>query len=334
MKKFRAIIIAVIFIAILIFAPVVKGGGFEIEQKREEQIVLEIWNIDNTPGGKNSRSGFLRSVAITYNKSIKNVFFIVKDMTENAAIEGIKQNQSPDLISFGTGFGEKIIDYLKEYNGKVEVADKFIEAGEIKGKYYAVPWCFGGYFLTGNKKEFYSYKIKYLSPFTALYYSKEYVDLDTFYLEESKKAIDEAYSQFLSSSGKFIATNREISKILTKVSNNKMEMPEILPLCGYVDNVVAISITKSCKNEKYSQLFIELLTSNNIQKRLIEINMFSTCGYELYTIEPFKSYEQKEIKRVTHLFTPQESLDKKDSLALTAIKGDKSSQDFLDRFYG
>lgn len=110
-------------------APVVPG---------EYKTALTLWHIDSFEGGVGSRADFLSSSLSGMRDD--GIVVLVKTHTTESMNEAIFKGELPDLVSLGPGCGTAM-KFAREM--------PFVSfAGSEKGgRYYAAPWCFGGYYL-------------------------------------------------------------------------------------------------------------------------------------------------------------------------------------------
>ena len=118
-------------------------------KKAEFQGVITLWNVDTFEGGTSSRSAFLESVAVNFEKQNKGAFIKVESLTINEMLANIKMGKLPNLFSFGTGIAgylEKDMKTLSnDFSSKVK--PNFLAAGLSRGNLKALPWNYGGYGL-------------------------------------------------------------------------------------------------------------------------------------------------------------------------------------------
>ncbi len=236
--------------------------------------IITVWQVDSFEGGIGSRKQFLLKVARSFEKKHEGVFVMVSNYTVDGVYESLKNNSPPDIISFGNGTevsGFSKLNINIDFNG-----------GKVGDGTYAVPWCRGGYVLIANPRLASSFEEEidkllvsqgeYTQPLTALTLEDCKVKQ-----VEVKKPLD-AYVQFVGGSTPFmLGTQRD----LMRLKNRNMEV-NIKPLEKYNDLYQYVVITSTEQVKRcYAEKFLEYLMSEEIQKKLYDIGMYS----EVYDVE-------------------------------------------------
>jgi len=321
--------------------------------------VLELWNIDTFEGGGSSRSGWLKSAAIQFEKKNKGTFIAVKNMSYEQLLEELAAGYLPDLISYGLGTGDTILPYLQSYDGLVTTRADITVGGYHKGKLYAVPWVMGGYSLIGNtetiNKKFEDITDLKLNAFSLTYSTKKST-ISSFttagngftasllsYINNSSvtttaSALDSeiinntgysAYKKFIAGkSCVLLGTSRDVYRCSNRMSNGLGDYLFSF-LGGYTDLVQYISVLNTNKIiKKVAQSFIEFITSDDYQRTIINMYLFSTVLTDLYAVAPYSDFEKVLSGKlaVLNVFTDKENIKKIISNSIYAILGDKEAQ--------
>lgn len=230
--------------------------------------IITLWQVDSFEGGIGSRKQFLLKASRSFERKNPGVLVMVIEHTEESLKEELKKGILPDMISFGAGV---------EITGLNQLNFKTVSGGMIGDKVYATAWCRGGYSIIANPKltskidenldNLIVSQAKYTQPLTALY-------LEEYKTNELKiKQPMDAYVEFvLGKTPYLLGTQRDIIRL------ERREMEVISkPLEQFNDlyQYICVTATDSVKNF-YSQNFIEHLLSEEIQKSIKEIGMFST----------------------------------------------------------
>ncbi len=302
MKKFKRISLCLLCLSVVISIPfaykkTATGQTFPI-QTQKHKFVLTLWHVDTFEGGVGSRADFLSSRAVEFSND--GVIIMVKNHTVDSLKTAFSKGEIPDMISYGAGV-EFVLPYLKSLP-KIDFS-----GGEIEGKYYAYPWCVGGYYLLTKNDDNRLIDRLFISQND---YNLPFIAKENHSIEAKeiifKKPLD-AYTSFLS--GKdcaLLGTQRDIRRLQTR----GVEF-YATPLENFSDLIQYISITAESE-ERYAESlkFLKYLTAEKGQNQLEKIGMFSaffevgqedyTKGYNFknveYTVSPFThSYELIEI---------------------------------------
>ena len=163
----KRVIIMVFVIVLIITLPTIKLASDDnmelifrsfVGKKSDYQGFIEIWNIDTFESGKMTKSDFLQSVAKEFQKENKGTYVIVRNVTENECKNMIASGQRPDLVSCSYGVAAEIKQYVSSFLVKADnVYENFLNAGKFNGEQYAIPWCFGNYYLLSTKSRVQEY---------------------------------------------------------------------------------------------------------------------------------------------------------------------------------
>ncbi len=245
------------------------GGKKQFTNPVEFKGVLNLWHIETFEGGHGSRKQFLVDVASSFEKDNDGVLVMVISHTVTSANQALENGEKPDMISYGAG---TVYTDMKQINCLCDFA-----GGKVDEKIYAVPWCKGGYVIFENPKYndkksrqksiMVSKSIKN-APLINLCLEENYSEYGDVYV---KSPLD-AYVEFVAGKHKyFLGTQRDVVRF-----SNRGFAVETKPLQGFNDLYQYISLT--CDDEiktLYSEKFINYLLSEEIQKKLYKISMFS-----------------------------------------------------------
>ena len=293
-----------------------KDASDKIFDKKEEyKEVITVWHIDTFEGGKWSRREFLNYVAKRFEKKNVGVLIMVKSISKDGLVESIEKGELPDIISYGAG-----VDLVKL--SEIQ-SDKKFTNGQVNKKQYALPWCKGGYVLFSNVEKQIDDEIEKI-----LVSQSEYSQALLAFLSENltAKKIEvlsplEAYVQFVS--GKvdyFLGTQRDVERLEMKGYSYKAK-----PLENFNDLYQYVSLTEKGSAKNYTQKFINYLLSEEVQKELTKISMFSQfydISFENETLNKMSKTNQKE---GLNLFLPSLTLKELQEYSKKAVLGDDES---------
>lgn len=226
-----------------------RNGSVTKNAKSEYQCILEVWHLDNFPGGKGSRKNFISYVAKGFEKKNKGVLVSVFMQTPENCKDNFENGIYPDLISYGAG-----LDIELDKLAKLPFYEN-VYGGELGGV-YAVPWARNNYFLIGNGKGFDNIKsldvsvAEYNLPAAAMYFAG--IKAESFQMLKG----DKAYENFVyGKTDSFIGTLKDIYRLINRGSSFEMKMLE-----EYTDMLQYISLFKRDKQKtEYALEFISAL---------------------------------------------------------------------------
>lgn len=349
--KVRQIIYGAILSAAILFT-VFFGAGKISEKKSyiEEKPykgVITVWQIDTFEGGAGSRKNFLLSAARGYEKKENGVLVMVIAHTEESAKAALINGEAPDAVSYGTGFAASNVKKLTLKNS--------FAGGCIGEEAYAVPWCRGGYVLIENpaikSKSFSGGKENGTNnkEFTDL--NKELPDLseETVLVSEGRRtaptvaaalsglkikeaeglAAAEAYTKFTEGKTRYLlGTQRDIVRLTRRGFAFKS-----YPLFGYNDLYQYISLTSvSPEKSIYAERFIEYLITENVQKNLGKICMFSNYFQAEEESDALSQMQKKNASRTLLFFTDERTYEEIRSLSYSAAEGNEKDLNKLKNF--
>lgn len=102
MIKFKRII-CFLLCAVIVAATIITGlvlYGNDRDGRKDELVVLTIWQIDSFEGGKGSRANFLQNVAENFYEEY-GVYAKVTQMEHESVLINLQQGNVPDIVSYG-----------------------------------------------------------------------------------------------------------------------------------------------------------------------------------------------------------------------------------------
>ncbi|MHB1315908.1 MAG: hypothetical protein ACYCX2_10560 [Christensenellales bacterium] len=115
--------------------------------------VAKLWDIKGWETGKGSAAQWLKSAAVTYERSIPGMYIEVVGMTIDEAQQRMQNGEYPDLYSFPLGFMPQ--GDLCEISAPENMQEKALQAGQYGQRQLALPYMLGSYALIVNKSMFY-----------------------------------------------------------------------------------------------------------------------------------------------------------------------------------
>ena len=316
--KIISIICGFIMIAVCILVSFCRQPKNAISgQKENYKAIIEIWQIDTFEGGVGSRTTFLRNTANNFSKKYKDLLFLVTSHTIETANNLIEKGVYPDLISYG-GNSFNIINKLQNIKGYSQK-----DGGDLSNKRYMLAWCKGGYF-----------EIKRSSVKT---HSKVIVSNGEFNLGSVAKLFSsynscdsvimtpkESYTAFLNDKNSvLIGTQRDIFRLKSREIDFTAT-----PINEYCDMYQYISVVyKSDEKSSQSMTFLKYLLSEEVQKTLTKIGMYS-CLYDNLYLEDEKMNLLK-CENTTYIISPYADKNRLNEIKSISISA-KSSSDVIN----
>ena len=280
--------------------------------------ILTIWQVDSFEGGTGSRKQFLLSVARGYERKNEGVLVMVISHTKASLENAIKENQTPDIISFGNGV---------DVNGAMLLnCNKTVAGGYVGNKVYATAWAKGSYFLIGNStlvnefpKKFSSLLVseqEYTQPLLSLWLDN--VEADQI---EVLKPMD-AYVKFTSGKSPYLlATQRDVYRL-----NNRGMSFIAKPLENYNDLYQYMVVTANSKEKRIAcEGFLNYLLSEDVQKKLDDIGMLSPY-YKISYENALNEVTLNKQRYTLSAFISEQQLKELQYLSKSAVSGNKDSQ--------
>lgn len=264
---------------------------------------LELWEIDTFEGGTNSRAKFLEKEAIQYQKKNNGIYIIVHNITLEQCVTMLGEDRVPDLISFGIGAGDVVCAYTQKLNVSNNIRKPLLNAGQVAGVQYAMPWCMGGYVVCA----------KTVSPSTygvgMEYNVAPQISADTL---KKYKSQYEAYKAFCNNEvDALLGTQRDYYRLTNKLNLGVISQCEFKYNNEYSDLVQYLSITTT--NDKflpYAQDFLEYIIGQQVQEKLKDIGMFSVVNKPIYANTPCADFELNvmSVNDVLNVFSSNERI--------------------------
>ena len=322
MKKIVSIVFGVICSASFLVMPFIsKNNSTNITLNNNYKAIINVWQSDSFEGGTGSRSSFLRKKLNEFSKKHKGVLGFVTTYTIEGLKNALKNGYSPDVISIG-GCGIDFSHIQKEIYTKTDNT-----MGFNNKKQYYIPWARGGYFYIYHDITKVNRVIigdgDYSFNSVAFLLNNNYLDKKVEVLDKS-----EVILEFLKDSASmFVGTQRDIVKL-----KNRNVAFEVKPIEEYSDLYQYLSLTSTNENnEYYARLFIDYLLSEEVQKTLIDLQLFSTLPISIYkNNEEMASFEKLKIKNTISPFTDTQTLDKIKKLAKDGLQGNTNSEQLVN----
>ena len=270
-----------LLIFVLVYVPIVainKARDYEIYKEPEIKTrIYTIWNIETFEGGGKARVDYLKNIVRIMEKTHDGLLFMIKTIKPEK-LESEINAATPDIISFGFGVGNLVLNKLIAFDKTYDVRDELIESGSFASKVYALPYIVSGYAMikhneNQNENNFHVGASQYVKP-QNIY--------DKLNLTPAKTQTSyEAYKSFVyDKSVSLLGTGRDVFRV-----NNLNELgrtnASFTPISTYTDLIQYIGITKS---DYIIQEFLSLLFS--------EENQFSLVNYSLFSVKYTKIYSQ------------------------------------------
>lgn len=291
------------------------GEGVTVKNPKPEKRVISVWQIDTFEGGSGSRRKFLLDVARSFEKKNEEVLVMVSSHTIESARQGLKNGNYPDLVSYGNG---------AELSNLSEIKTRAVsDCGKIGDKEFAAVWCKGVYALyenvNGLAKKYDELTVsagQYTLPLAALALegktAEEFTELSPL----------DAYVRFVSGKTRFLlGTQRDAVRL-----KNRGYTAKVTPLSGFSDLNQYISVTTYDKFKAvYAGRYINYLLSDDIQKKLYEINMFSPYVKVDYDDEVFINLQNALPEKTISAFVSEKGLSELKEFSERAVKGNEEA---------
>ncbi len=278
------------------------------------QGIITVWQIDSFEGGTGSRKQFLLNCGASFEKKHKGVLIMVTTHTINSAEENFKNGVYPDLISYGVGLDVQNVSQIK--------TEKPLSVACLGDKEYGAVWCRGVYCLIENVnykgKDNFSVTVSkgnYTNPLVAL------TEVEKGYVVNKVLTPLDAYVNFVSGNTRYLlGTQRDVVRL-----NNRGFEYELQALNGFSDLNQFISVVSENEQKRfYAEQFVNYLLSDEIQKTLNSIAMFSALHTISYDEENLQKLSNAKIDNGVSMFAKKESISNLNSLSEEYLKtGDK-----------
>ena len=335
-KNFKCVILSIIFILFVVISPFFfdKAGIEIIQPANINTTFLKVWHIDSFEGGSGNRADFLNKIAQQYHNINPSTYVIVQTLTEEEVKQAISAGDRPDVISFSHHISNSFVEYLQPLNVKINGREDIVKYSQKNGETYAVPWYMSGYCLIGNSSvdarvletlsadtaySFdggqYNYVVGLKNSYAQVamnYNTDAKCDLNACDIGSINKTSYQAYCDFVENKASvLLGTTRDFYRIKNRISLGNMQQCKFVPLGKFTDLIQYIGVLDS-KNKLQAESFIEYLTSNDIQKKLSNIGLFSPNKLKIYSDEDYKEFETKlnmDIKSIS-IFESEENKQK------------------------
>jgi len=316
-KNFKNIVFSAIFLLFIIVAPFYfeRAGVYTPPITQAETTFLKVWHIDSFEGGSGNRATFLEKMATQFHKANPNIFLVVQNLSEEEVLTAVKNGDKADIISFSHHIANDIVEKLLPLRVKTYSKEELLFCGQKNDKTYAVPWNMAGYCLIGNSQvdervlqtlsveSAYSFdkgQYNYIAGLKNNYGQVAMMENTTAKCDLTKcdknifdKTTYQAYTDFVANKGAvLLGTTRDVHRIENRVSLSSMQDVKFLPLGKFTDMVQFLGCMNG-KNQLSAESFIEYVTSNENQKQLKNIGLFSPNKLYLYNESPLKEMEEK-----------------------------------------
>ncbi len=261
-----------------------KARDYEIYKEPEIKTkIYTVWHIETFEGGGKSRITYLNTIARAIEKENAGILIMVKSINPDLLADELN-NSTPDIVSFGYGVGQLILDKLKPFTSTYDVRDELINSGSFNDELYAIPYIASGYALithgtgtgilhcgtTGYTKPENVYNSLNLSP-------------------AENESQYEAYKDFVYKKDvSLLGTGRDVFRVnnLNKIGRTNAS---IKPIDTYTD---LIQYLGKITDDKITNKFIALSLSNKYQNSISEYSLFSTKYNKLYADGIYNDMEE------------------------------------------
>ena len=322
LRRALPVILVVVFSAVTLLAvlPLLPKKPLQSTPKHY-QGVIELWNVESFEGGIGSRATWLTQRAAKFESTHEGLFVHVTTLTESQLEQKLAEGGSFDLISFSRGVGAKVQSYLQPYTASVAgIRENFLVSGQVGAKVYALPYYCGVYCLFARTSQLHqnadllstalvntftrkvgkhTYNLQPLicgftphnSPLTALAMSGGQGEIAP---DESVTQYS-AYEKFLANTTAvtLLGTQRDMYRLAKREQSGKIENLTFYPLYGYTDLVQYLGVSSSAGEKTQSCMeFLQFVASEQSQRTLVNVSMFSVAEYSLYTDERYVASEE------------------------------------------
>lgn len=276
-------------------------------QESEFKGILTVWNIDTFEGGSVSKSDLIESIAREFEKNNKGLFVFVENMSVEEFSQRI-ENESPDIISFGSGLFSIMENYCcQQANNSPQIYENILKSVMYEEKTNIYPWCMGGYYLLssyealqeydieqinlvderfnlGKTKNYNnkSFEIKSLTLGTSEYHSSvealkelgeiKYDCLDEEYVSQTTY---QAYVKFCNNKAAvLLGTHRDLTRLKNKLHQGVFSgLKTVLIKFSDMLQYAGVVRTDDEIRTKYSNLFCQFLQSDYAQNKIAKTNL-------------------------------------------------------------
>lgn len=236
--------------------------------------IYSVWQVETFEGGSTPRINYLKKIAREIEKQNPAVLFNIQQIDAEKLQDNLEVDL-PDIISFGSGVGNLLLDKLQIFNSDFGVRKGLIDSGKFNGKIYALAYIVSGYaiFSHGENEESIEYGTTgFVTPQNALVSSKLPV--------KNFGTPFETYKNFVYyRNHALLGSARDVFRIdnLNKIGRTNAS---ITPVDSYTDLIQYIGRTKT---DKIIDQFCAKILSKTEQNKLADYHLFSALNTKLYT---------------------------------------------------
>lgn len=322
-KNLIRVLVSISLVVFLLIAPftimpnlLVSQSNINRTESYDYQGILELWHIETFEGGSKSRTSLLEKQAIAFEKINKGTYIVISTMTLEQFNLNISNGKKPNMISFGIGVGDQIVDSLCEIDTTNSVREDLLEGGKFNNKQLALPYILGGYALIANRTENFGVvgvgTKGTTNPVKCLKTNGITTNID------NKTEIDSytAYDKYIKGNyDSLLGTQRDVYRVWNRQQKGLMTDVTFTCLGGYTDLVQYISVFDGNKTEvEICKKFANILTSQAVQNSLVDYNLYSVIeGINLYSTDVFEQMEKvlSEQLKVENVFLSIETINNK-----------------------
>ena len=281
------IFIFAISVYVVLFA-IKRSRDFEVYKEPQiETKIYSVWQIETFEGGGMARVNYLKTIARELEKKHTGVLFMIRTISpENLSAE--IEAGDVDIISFGFGVGNLLLNSLAPFEKTFDVRDELVESGTFLNKVYALPYIASGYALFNEGG-----KVEPCFAGTSEFISIEKVCAELNLTPSKKQTCYEAYKDFVySSAGSLIGTGRDLFRV-NNLNNLGRKHAEIKPINSYTDLLQYVGVTNfdSIIDEFLGEIF-----SAERQNKLVDYSLFSVKYNKIYSSGIYSDMEDAIFK--------------------------------------
>ncbi len=289
-KNWLKIIGGCLIVFVLIYVPIVaidKARDYKIYNEPEiETKIYTIWHIETFEGGGKARVNYLKNIVRAMEKNHDGLLFMIKTIQPDKLASELELS-SPDIISFGFGVGDIVLDKLIAFDKTYDVRDELIESGSFSNSVYALPYIVSGYaMITHNENQNENNQNFHCGTSDYTFPENIYNELNLAPIKTETSY--EAYKSFVyDESASLLGLGRDVFRV-----NNLNEIgrtnASITPISTYTDLIQYIGITKT---DEIIEEFLSILFSAEMQLSLVDYSLFSAKYTNLYSSGIYKDME-------------------------------------------
>lgn len=276
-----------------------------------ETVVLDIWHIETSEGGSGSRRAWLASTLQYIEKQHTGLYINTYTYTVDQMLTRLEEGYTCDLVSFGMGAGQYLLQYLQMYTGNLVGMSNLLDSCAVDGVQYAVPYMAGIYGLFGRQSDLDSLGVtdivsgalqssynKTVGKTTTYMYSVQcgytvannpLQALVSAGVSGVAEGVDYTMTQYIAYENfvgnkyatLLLGTQRDVYRVGNRVSQGRLDSIVYQPL-PYTDLVQYMGIMDTTNTELCIEI-IEYLNCDSVQSSLSSIGMLSTTFVQPYT---------------------------------------------------